>query len=148
MRTQTTSLSAVDSITKFILLGYKDGRKKASLGHFQVGNSLVIPLIMLKDYDASESMDPTPSRRGVTRLGHETAGKSLPAINQEPSGQSVEDKSVATLRQLKVDCSATTTVTEKVGREEDTADDYTIDLSEDDITYLQASLFESNESIR
>ena len=87
---------------------YKDGRKKATLGHFKVGDSLVIPLTMLKDSDDSENMVPTPPKRGVTRLGNEAAGQTVPLTNQDLPQDLSADKSIEVLRQLHTDIPTST----------------------------------------
>ena len=104
---------------------------------------------MLKDHDESEHMVPTPPKRGVTRIGNEAPGKSVPAANQDLPTDSSTDQSIDILRQLRVDLP---TVDERdrshCDVEEDTVDDFMVDISEDEITYLQASLFESEETSR
>ena len=125
---------------------YKDGRKKATLGHFKVGDSLVIPLTMLKDSDDSENMVPTPPKRGVTRLGNEAAGKTVPLTNQDLPQDLSADKSIEVLRQLHTDI-PTPTHEEQTSLLEDD-EEFMFDLDEDDITRLQATIFESNETAR
>ena len=125
---------------------YKDGRKKATLGHFKVGDSLVIPLTMLKDSDDSENMVPTPPKRGVTRLGNEAAGKTVPLTNQDLPQDLSADKSIEVLRQLHTDI-PTSTHKEQTSLLEDD-EEFMFDLDEDDITRLQATIFESNETAR
>ena len=113
---------------------YKDGRKKATLGHFKVGDSLVIPLTMLKDSDDSENMVPTPPKRGVTRLGNEAAGKTVPLTNQDLPQDLSADKSIEVLRQLRTDI-PTSTHEEQTSLLEDD-EEFMFDLDEDDITHL------------
>ena len=104
---------------------------------------------MLKDNDASEHMVPTPPKRGVTRIGNEAAGKSVPATNQDLPQDSMTDKSMEVLRQLRVDCPTSGERDRShCDVEEDNVDDFMIDFTEDEITYLQASLFESKETAR
>ena len=125
---------------------YKDGRKKATLGHFKVGDSLVIPLTMLKDSDDSENMVPTPPKRGVTRLGNEAAGKTVPLTNQDLPQDSTADKSIEVLRQLRTDISTSTHEEQTSLLEDD--EEFMFDLDEDDITRLRAAIFEANETAR
>ena len=104
---------------------------------------------MLKDNDPSENMVSTPPKRGVTRIGNEPAGKSVPATNQDLPQDSSCDKSMEVLRQLRVDCPTSgERDASHCDVEEDAVDDYMAGFNEDEITYLQASLFQAEETAR
>ena len=101
---------------------------------------------MLKDSDDSENMVPTPPKGGVTRLGNEAAGKTVPLTNQDLPQDSSADNSIEVLRQLRTDI-PTSTHEEQTSLLEDD-EEFMFDLDEDDITRLRAAIFESNETAR
>ena len=82
----------------------------------------------------------------MTRLGNEADRKTVPLTKQDLPQDLSADKSIEVLRQLHTDI-PTSTHEEQTSLLEDD-EEFMFDLDEDDITRLQATIFESNETAR
>ena len=98
---------------------------------------------MLKDHDPSENLQPTPNKRGVTRMGHEVAGRTPPLPDKTKTRAPRPDRSLEALRALNVD--TLNVSTEPVTKNDEDAFKKAITVEE--IKFFRASIFEAEQSL-